>query len=139
MMIGRSAVAVLAGGLLLGACSLFGPSVQEQAQATEPLLAAAGFDIAVADTPEKLAHLQQLPAMRLVPHRQDGKLYYGFADPEVCKCLYVGTAEDYARYQKLKGQQAVADAERRAHNLDAGAETEYDMQDSYWGPFGPFE
>lgn len=131
--------AALLGGLLLGACTLFRPGVQQQAQSIEPMLAAAGFDISVADTPEKLDHLEQLPAMRLVPHRQNGKLYYGFADPYVCKCLYVGDAAAYARYQKLKGQQAIADAEHRAQRLDADAETEYDMEDAYWGPFGPFE
>jgi len=125
--------------LLIGACSLFRPSVQEQAQAIEPLLATAGFDLSVADTPEKLAHLEELPAMRIVPHRRNGQMYYGFADPYVCKCLYVGNADDYARYQKLKGQQAVADSEQRARMLDADAGTEYDMEDDYWGPFGPFE
>lgn len=139
MKVPRAAGALAAGGLLLGACSLLGPSPQQQAQAIEPLLAAAGFDMAVADTPEKLEHLQQLPAMRLVPHRRNGKLYYGFADPEVCKCLYVGNAEDYARYQKLKGQQELAGTERRAHLLDADAETDYDLPYAYWGPFGPFE
>ncbi len=61
-----------------------------------------------------LMTLKELPAMRLVPHRQDGTVYYGFADPHVCKCLYVGDADDYARYQKLEGEQAVADSERRA-------------------------
>lgn len=124
---------------LLGACTLFRPNVHEQAQTIEPMLAAAGFDVSVADTPAKLDHLEELPAMRLVPHRQGGTLYYGFADPYVCKCLYVGDADDYARYQKLKGEQAVADSERRARLVDADTETAHDMDDAFWGPFGPFE
>jgi len=132
-------VAALALPPLLGACSLCQQQREQQAQAIEPVLAAAGFDVWMADTPEKLTHLKQMPAMRLVPQRQGGKLYYGFADPYVCKCLYVGTAEDYAQYQKLKGQQAVANTETSAHLLEADAEGQFDLGESYWGPFGPFE
>jgi hypothetical protein len=31
----------------------------------------------------------------MVAHRREGRLYYLYADPEVCKCLYVGTAAQY--------------------------------------------
>lgn len=63
---------------------------------TEELLAAAGFEKKVADSPEKLAHLETLtPARKLVTHERDGHLYYVYADPETCKCLYVGTAAQY--------------------------------------------
>ncbi len=63
---------------------------------TEQFLAAAGFQKMVADSPAKAAHLEGLtPARRMVAHRRDGRLYYLYADPEVCKCLYVGTAEQY--------------------------------------------
>ena len=63
---------------------------------TERFLAAAGFQKMVADSPAKAAHLETLtPARRMVAHRRDGRLYYVYADPEVCKCLYVGTAEQY--------------------------------------------
>jgi len=63
---------------------------------TEQFLAAAGFQKMVADSPAKAAHLERLtPARRMVAHRRAGRLYYLYADPEVCKCLYVGTAEQY--------------------------------------------
>lgn len=63
---------------------------------TEQLLAAAGFQKKVADSPEKLAHLETLtPVRKLVAHRRDGHRYYVYADPEMCKCLYVGTAAQY--------------------------------------------
>lgn len=63
---------------------------------TEQLLTAAGFQKKVADTPAKLAHLGTLtPARKLVAHRRDGRLYYLYADPVVCNCLYVGTAAQY--------------------------------------------
>jgi hypothetical protein len=67
-----------------------------QTLTTQQLLTAAGFHKKVADTPEKRAHLETLtPARRLVAHRRDGQLYYVYADPATCKCMYVGTAAQY--------------------------------------------
>ena len=64
--------------------------------ATEQLLAGAGFQKKVADSPAKLAHLRTLtPARKLVTHRREDQLYYVYADPDTCKCLYVGTAAQY--------------------------------------------
>jgi hypothetical protein len=64
--------------------------------ATEQILAGAGFQKKVADSPAKLAHLKTLtPARKLVTHQREDRLYYVYADPETCKCLYVGTAAQY--------------------------------------------
>jgi len=79
--------------------------------ATEQLLASAGFQKKVADSPEKLAHLETLtPVRKLVAHRRDGNLHYVYADPETCKCLYVGTAAQYqlALTNRLERDQLVA-------------------------------
>src|SRR5713101_4115697 len=48
---------------------------------TEQLLANAGFHMKLADTPEERAN----------------QLYYVYADPDLCKCLYVGTSMQYER------------------------------------------
>jgi len=80
-------------------------------EATEQLLAASGFDQKLADTPQKLANLQLLtPARRLVVQERNGQLYYVYADPDLCKCMYVGTAAQYeqARQQRLANDQLVA-------------------------------
>ena len=64
--------------------------------ATEQILAGAGFQKKVADSPAKLAHLKTLtPARKLVTHRREDQLYYVYADPDACKCLYVGTPAQY--------------------------------------------
>jgi hypothetical protein len=81
---------------------------------TEQVLAAVGFQKKIADTPEKLTHLRTLtPARRLVAHRQNDRLYYVYADPAMCKCLYVGTPEQYQRAieQRLANEQLVAQQE----------------------------
>jgi len=80
-------------------------------ETTEQLLAAAGFEQKLADSPEKLANLQRLtPARKLVPEERNGQLYYVYADPALCKCMFVGTAAQYerARQQELANDQLIA-------------------------------
>lgn len=92
----------------------FMPDGQWKTLTTEQLLAGAGFEKKVADTPEKLAYLRTVtPARRLVPHRRDGQLYYVYADPAMCKCLYVGTPVQYQRVleKRLANEQLVAQQE----------------------------
>jgi hypothetical protein len=118
-------------------CSLFRESPQEKAQSIEPLLSAAGFKMQLADTPDKIAHLQTLPALQLVPHKHDGTLYYGFADPYVCKCLYVGDAAAYQEYEKLALQKQMVDEQQSAAMMNEDAAADWAMG-GFWGPFGPF-
>jgi hypothetical protein len=69
---------------------------------TEHWLSSAGFRMYPADTPDKLAHLKTLTKGKLVIHKRDGKPYYVYADADYCKCLYVGNADNYLRYQNTK-------------------------------------
>ncbi len=65
---------------------------------TEQLLAAVGFQMKLADTPEKLANLRTLtPRRTLIPQTHDDRVYYIYADPDLCECLYVGTSAQYQR------------------------------------------
>jgi hypothetical protein len=98
----------------------------------EQRLASAGFQKKLADSPAKLAHLETLaPARKLVLHRRDGHLYYVYADPETCKCLYVGTAAQYqlALEKRLESDQLVAMQE----HLDEDAVTW-----TLWAPWPGF-
>jgi len=82
-----------------------------QTRTTEQLLATEGFEKKIADTPEKLAHLETLtPARKLVARQRNGEVYYVYADPAVCKCLYVGTATQYERVldKRLENEQLQA-------------------------------
>ena len=65
---------------------------------TEQLLAATGFEMKLADTPEKFANLNTLtPRRTLIPQERDDRLFYVYADPDLCKCLYVGNSSQYER------------------------------------------
>ncbi|TMA95483.1 MAG: hypothetical protein E6J77_02330 [Deltaproteobacteria bacterium] len=60
---------------------------REEAASTEQLLAAAGFQMRPADTPERVAALASMPREKLVVRSKDGNVVYPYADPEKCHCL----------------------------------------------------
>jgi len=99
----------IAFALLLGVLALSGcASVRRQEAAdTERLLTGAGFQQRLADSPERLAHLRTMPPLKLVAREKDGQVVYTFADPESCRCLYVGGTKEYAKYRHLAAEQEV--------------------------------
>ena len=115
-------------------------TANENAIKIERRLAAAGFQVKLADTPEKLAHLKQLGQRRLIPTSRDGKVMYFYADAQSCKCLYVGTEADYQEFQRYAIQQHVVQeqrqtAETQAMNQANIAEMEAAMNWPLWGPW----
>ncbi len=107
--------------LLLDGCATLR---EERVTDTEQSLAAAGFHQRSADTPERLAHLQSLPPQKLFSKTRDGRLYFLYADPEFCHCLYVGDEAAYDRYQKLSVEKEIAEEEETAA-----------MNWEMWGPY----
>ena len=92
------------------------------AEDTEQLLAAAGFHMKEATTPEQLANLQAMTQRKIVIHEQDGQPRYVYADAEDCKCVYVGGEKNYDEYQRLSLKEEIAE-----QNLDASMD---------WGAWG---
>jgi hypothetical protein len=80
---------------------------------TEHFLIAAGFQMQLADTPEKLEHLKTLTQKKLITYQRDEKIYYVYADVASCKCLYEGTEEDYLRYKDLLHRKKQMNKEQR--------------------------
>jgi hypothetical protein len=93
------------------------------------MLASSGFEMHVADTPEKLAHVKTLVQRRLIARKEGDKVHYVYADAEG-KCLYVGTGEAYQRYKKLAAQQT-----REQQSLEEAQDVELDTMN--WGVFEP--
>lgn len=102
---------------------------------TERELSAAGFMMKLADTPEKLAHLETLPQNRLFPTRKEGKLVYVYADARDCKCAYFGNQRDYQRYSAITIQQHEVDQEQMAATDVEDASINARMNWDLWGPF----
>lgn len=115
---GRIALAV---ALLAGCASLI--------QDRESQLSAAGFIVRPADSPERQAQLAKLPANRVSQQIRGQTVSYLYPDPVVCKCLYVGSQQAFARYQQALQQQRVAADQLQAAQLN----TDWD-----WGPWGGF-
>jgi hypothetical protein len=85
--------------IALAACTAgVGAAVAQQA-APNNLFTAAGFVVQHADTPEKHAILRRLPPDKLVTRTRGGKRYYLYADPTICRCVYVGTPRAYQAYR----------------------------------------
>ncbi len=100
----------------------------------ERLLAASGFKMKLADTPEKMTALEGLPQRKLVPQVHEGKNYFYYADAEFCKCLYVGSEKSYQKFQQLATQQKMAEDYRWAAQANMEARMNFGM----WGPWGPW-
>jgi len=96
---------------------------KRQAAQVQQMLAAAGFEKQMADTPERMATLQ-----RIVPQRKVFSVAgadaprYVYADAEYCHCAYAGDQQAYARYQRMLIQQRLAAEQDMATQMgdDAG-------------------
>ena len=62
---------------------------------------------------------------------RDGQLQYAYADPETCKCLYVGDEQRYQKFQELSLQKKIADERMSA------AHANWEASMNYWGVWGP--
>ena len=117
----RAAVLVAALASVLASCQAI---EKEQAEDTEQLLAAAGFHMKVATTPEQTTNLQAMTQRKIVIQEQDGQTRYVYADAQDCECVYVGNERNYDEYQKLSVKQEIAQ-----DNMDASLD---------WGMWGPW-
>jgi hypothetical protein len=101
-----------------------------QAEDTDDLLVAAGFTIKSADQPEQLSKLEAMEPLKIVRRVKDGQMLYTYADPYVCKCLFVGTAQQYQEYRRLALQKQIADEQLQAAEAQEAAAM--DMEWWWW-------
>ena len=127
----RGKMVVLVAGILAAALAL---GCTGQMIRTERLLAAAGFQMRLANTPEREAHLKTMTQHEIVPHEENGSMRFVYADAEYCKCVYVGTEAAYQRYQKYAMKQQQTDARLQAAQMNEDASMNWGM----WGPWGPW-
>lgn len=100
---------------------------------TERQLAAAGFQMQLADTPARLEHVKTLEQRKLLPSRKDGNLVYVYADATSCKCIYAGSEVDYQRYQRISLRQEAANQNRMAAADISMAQQNAAMNWGLWG------
>ena len=115
--------------LLFGAVLLTSGCAREVIGQKEDMLAAAGFRIKPANTPDRIQSLQTLPPNRFVQEQLNGQEVWIYSDPLVCHCLYVGTPQAYQYYHQLAFQQNIANEQIEAAQLNS--EVGFG-----WGPWG---
>ena len=124
-----SALAVL----LLAGCAAI---KSQDAQSTEQMLAAAGFVMIPAETPEEIANLNTLTPLKVEFSVKDNKPLYWYADPYNCKCVYTGDQAAYDSYQKIRVAQNIADEQEEAALMNEQAMTDANMWGWLGGPWG---
>ena len=107
-----------------------------EAEQVDNLLAAAGFKMLPADTPEKEDMLNSLPPLKLQYRVKDGNPLYFYADPYNCKCVYSGDQVAYDRYARLAQESAIAKEEQQAALMNEEAAMEMNSWDWLGGPWG---
>ncbi len=125
----RAGAAALLTVLALCSCE----TQQERIAHHEDNLAAAGFLVRPANTPERIAMLSQLPPNRFVMRVHGDTVHYVYADPMVCGCLYIGTQQAYNQYKRDRLQQHMVDEQAMAAEMYSNAAWNW----SAWGPWGP--
>ena len=96
---------------------------KSNASSTERDLAAAGFQMRPADSPERQKDLTTMPSRKLVSRSRGGNVVYTYADPDNCHCLYVGGPKEYSAYERLIVEREIA--------LDRSEAMDWQL----WGPW----
>ena len=60
-----------------------------------------GFVMRAADTPAQIERLRQLPPRTFVARSKNGRRYYLYADPDYCKCVFVGDETAMRNYRDM--------------------------------------
>jgi hypothetical protein len=121
-------------GLLMGVGAITGCQSQSAIVTEhEDNLAAAGFVVRPANTPERQAMLNRLPPHQFVQRVNGDTVHYIYADPLVCGCLYVGTQQAFNQYKLHQQQQNLANEQLMTAQTYSDAAWNWNA----WGPWGP--
>ena len=106
---------ILAPGLFMVLAGCAGAPVNKTFKAEEAL-AAAGFQLKMADTPAKLDRIRRMPQKQVVRGMIKDREVYFWADAAGCRCYYKGTHQNY---EQLRDNQREEKADRRINLYNA--------------------
>jgi hypothetical protein len=115
------------------------PTPEQKAAQMEPMLSAAGFVMLPATTPERQQQIANLPPLEVSYYvGKTGKMHYWMADPQYCKCLYLGSEQAYQRYEQMSLQYKWEQKEDQTArtSLEAAQEEQMDAQVEEFNPYG---
>ena len=102
-------LAILAPGLIMALAGCGGAPVNKTFKAEEAL-AAAGFQLKMADTPAKLERISHIAQKKVVRAMIKDREVYFWADAAGCRCYYRGTRQNY---EQLRYNQREEKADQR--------------------------
>lgn len=108
-------VAMLAAVAVLFLAGCAGAPVDKTLQAEE-LLATAGFQLKMADTPAKLERISRIPQKQIIWCMVKGREVYIWADAAGCQCYYAGTRQNYEQMVQIRKENK---GQRRINLYDA--------------------
>jgi hypothetical protein len=92
-------------GIFLALISvLFGSGAVAQQEARDMHLEDVGFVMRAA-TPQQFERLRVLPSHKFVARSVGGRRYYLYADPDLCKCVFLGNEVAMQSYKDLVSAQ----------------------------------
>src|SRR4051794_37015911 len=90
----------LAYGMIAAALLFAAPAVAQQEVDTR--LRSAGFKIRLASTPPEIALLRRVSPRIMLTRTDQARRYYVYADPDYCKCVYVGDEVALRTYREME-------------------------------------
>lgn len=119
-------------GLAVAGCASTTATQNQHVETKDNMLAAAGFQMRLADTPSRIKSLKSLPPNKFSVLNKGGQPVFVYPDPTVCGCLYYGTMDNYSAYQQLVLNQRIASEQEMAAMMNEQAAFDFGP----WG--GPF-
>lgn len=113
--------------LLASGCTLIRES---ESASKEKMLAAAGFQMIPAKTPQQQASLAAMTPYKIQLRNKGGVSYYVYANPKQ-SAIYMGGTAQYAAYKKMAEQQNIA-----TDDLMIATEEQAESED-WWDDWGP--
>jgi hypothetical protein len=83
----------------IAAALVFGTPAPAQ-QEIDTRLRSAGFKVRPAATAQEIDLLRRAPARVMMSRTEQGRRYYVFADPDFCKCVFVGDEQALRTYRE---------------------------------------
>ncbi len=97
-----------------------------QVQNKEDMMAAAGFTVVPANTPQREEELAKMPPHKFIQQMHNNAVMFVYADPTLCGCLYVGNQAAYDRYRANAFVQQITNEQEMTAQMNS-----FD-----WGPWG---
>jgi hypothetical protein len=88
-------------GILAAALAFGAPAAAQQQQEIDKRLRSSGFKVRLATTAQEIAHLKRVPPRLMLSRTDQARRYYVYADPDFCKCVFVGDEQALRSFKEM--------------------------------------